>query len=74
MRTRWATGIGRCGPFSANSSAGVPNRYLGTMWYPRRTLIAAVPAAVAASQAMSTPEFPAPTTSTRRPLNSALLR
>ena len=43
VRSRWATGIGRCGPFSANSSAGVPNRYLGTMWYPRRTLIDAWP-------------------------------
>ena len=44
---------------------------LGMKWYPRRMLMAALAADCAASQAMSTPELPAPMTSTRLPANSA---
>ncbi len=42
----------------------------GITWYPLRTLTNEASAINAASQTMSAPEFPSPTTRTRRPRNS----
>src|SRR5262249_25014982 len=48
-------------------SVGLPDRYFGTMWVPRRTASRVRAAACEQSTAMSAAELPRPATRTRRP-------
>jgi hypothetical protein len=57
-----------------SSARGLPKIAFGWNTCPRRSEIAVVNRAWAASTARSQPEFPAPTTSTRSPLTSSTLR